>query len=62
DIHCAVGAPKESFVKISKAEDGGTEGVALWKPAKEGFRPGYTKQAMETYLKGEFVAMKTRGI
>jgi nitrate reductase alpha subunit len=58
DIHCTVGAPKESFVKISKAEDGGTEGVALWKPAKQGYRPGYTKEAMETYLKGEFIEKK----
>lgn len=56
DIHCTVGAPKESFVKISKAEDGGTEGVALWKPAKQGYRPGYTKAAMDAYLKGEFIA------
>ena len=57
DIHCTVGAPKESFVKIEKAEDGGV-GVALWKPAKDGYRPGYTREAMEIYLKGGFAEKK----
>ena len=30
--------------------------LALWKPAKEGYRPGYLNEAMKKYLKGEFVA------
>jgi nitrate reductase alpha subunit len=32
DIHCAAGAPKESVVKIAKAEDGGLGGRGPWLP------------------------------
>lgn len=53
DIHCAVGAPKESFVKFSKAEDGGVE-HALWRPAQLGFRPGHENEAMQRFLTGRF--------
>lgn len=54
DIHCTVGAPKESFIKITKAEDGGTD-HALWRPAKLGFRPGYENDIMKKYLIGGFL-------
>lgn len=54
DVHCTTGAPKESFVKISKAEPGGTK-QALWRPAHLGFRPGYENKAMKRFLKGEFI-------
>jgi nitrate reductase alpha subunit len=54
DVHCTVGAPKESCVKISKAEVGGVE-HALWRPAHLGFRPGYESEAMKRFLKGGFV-------
>ncbi|OGX33070.1 MAG: molybdopterin oxidoreductase [Omnitrophica WOR_2 bacterium RIFCSPLOWO2_02_FULL_50_19] len=55
DVHCTVGAPKESFVKISKAEDGGTVN-ALWRPAQLGLRPGYENEAMKGFLKGDFIS------
>jgi len=54
DVHGATGAPKESFVKIEKAEDGGESGVGLWAPAAEGFRPGYENDAMKRYLRGDY--------
>lgn len=53
DIHCATGAPKESFVKFTKAEPGGVQ-HALWRPARLGFRPGYENADMKTYLSGGF--------
>ncbi|MBI2069603.1 MAG: molybdopterin-dependent oxidoreductase [Elusimicrobia bacterium] len=53
DIHCTVGAPKESFVKFTKAEPGGVE-HSLWRPAQLGLRPGYESQAMKTYLAGGY--------
>ena len=56
DIHCPVGAPKESFVKISKAEDGGMNGNKLWRPAALGLRPGYENESMKKFLKGEFIS------
>ncbi len=54
DVHATTGAPKESFVKISKAEPGGMK-QALWRPAQMGFRPGYENEAMQRFLRGDFV-------
>lgn len=54
DVHGAVGAPKESFVKITKAEPGGLEGIGLWRPADKGFRPTYETVLMLRYLRGDY--------
>lgn len=56
EIHVANGAPKESFVKIEKAEDGGIGGEGLWRPAAEGLRPTYESAAMKKYLAGGYTA------
>jgi nitrate reductase alpha subunit len=56
DVHCPTGAPRESIVKITKAEPGGTEGQALWRPAAQGLRPRYESEALNTYLAGGFVS------
>lgn len=58
DVHGAVGAPKESFVKISRAEPGGETGEGVWDPAAKGYRPTYEGEAMKRYLAGEFVERK----
>jgi nitrate reductase alpha subunit len=58
DIHCPIGAPREAFVKITKAEDGGMNGIGKWRPASLGFRPTYENQAMKEYLKGKFMKKK----
>ncbi|HYG58185.1 MAG TPA: molybdopterin-dependent oxidoreductase, partial [Symbiobacteriaceae bacterium] len=55
DVHCANGAPKESFIKIEKAEAGGIDGKGLWRPAAEGFRVAYESEAMKKYLGGQFI-------
>jgi len=54
DVHCTTGAPKESFIKLTKAEDGGTD-HPLWRPALLGFRAGYENESMKKYLRGEYV-------
>ena len=54
DVHSVVGAPKESFIRVEKAEDGGFGGQALWRPAREGFRAGYESEAMKLYLAGGY--------
>ncbi len=54
DVHCPTGAPRESFVKITKAEPGGLDAKGLWRPAALGLRPGYENEAMQRYLKGGF--------
>ena len=54
DVHCPTGAPRESIVKITRAEPGGLEGVGLWRPASLGIRPRYESPEMKRYLAGEF--------
>ncbi len=54
DVHCPTGAPRESIVKITRAEPGGIDAKGLWRPAALGLRPGYENKAMQRYLKGEF--------
>jgi nitrate reductase alpha subunit len=53
DVHCPTGAPRESIVKITRAEPGGMEGKGLWRPAALGIRPRYENAAMQRYLRGE---------
>lgn len=59
DVHCPTGAPREAFVKISRAEPGGLEGKGLWRPAALGIRPRYESDAMKRYLAGGFFAGTT---
>ncbi len=54
DIHCPTGAPREAFVKITRAEPGGLEGKGLWRPAALGIRPRYESEAMKRYLAGGY--------
>jgi nitrate reductase alpha subunit len=58
DVHCPVGAPREAFVKLTKADVGGVGGKGLWRPAALGIRPSYESDAMKTYLGGKFVVVK----
>lgn len=58
DVHCVVGAPREAFVKITRAEPGGLGGKGLYRPAALGFRPTYENQAMKQYLKGQYIKKK----
>jgi nitrate reductase alpha subunit len=53
DVHCPTGAPREAFVKISRAEPGGIDGQPLWRPAALGIRPRYESDSMKRYLAGE---------
>lgn len=55
DVHCPTGAPRESIVKITRAEPGGLGGQGLWRPARLGLRPRYENEAMKRYLAGEFI-------
>ena len=55
DVHCANGAPRESFVKITKAEDGGLDGIGTWRPVELGIRPTQESEAMKRYIEGNLV-------
>jgi len=55
DVHCANGAPRESFVKLEKAESGGRDGQGEWRKFAKGGRPGTEDELMKKYLAGEFI-------
>ncbi|MBF0520826.1 MAG: molybdopterin-dependent oxidoreductase [Nitrospirae bacterium] len=55
DVHCANGAPRESFIKFSKAEDGGESGKGKWRPVTLGGRPTHESDSFKKYLSGQYV-------
>ena len=55
DVHSVSGAPKEAFIKIERAEDGGTGAAKLWRPVTLGLRPEAAGEQLIAYLKGEYV-------
>jgi nitrate reductase alpha subunit len=55
DVHCPTGAPRESIVKVTKAESGGLGGTGLWRPAALGMRPTYETALLREFIKGSFV-------
>jgi nitrate reductase / nitrite oxidoreductase, alpha subunit len=58
DVHCANGAPREGFVKISKAENGGIDGKGKWEPVNRHIRPTHEDEKMKNFVKGAFVKIK----
>lgn len=55
DIHCANGAPREGFVKITKAEHGGIGGKGVWMPVTKNIRPTYEDEKMKAYMVGGYI-------
>ncbi|MCS7284805.1 MAG: hypothetical protein NZ527_03720, partial [Hydrogenobacter thermophilus] len=55
DVHGLIGAPREGFCKIAKAEDGGIGGKGVWRPVRLGYRPMTANEMLKKYLKGEYV-------
>ncbi len=55
DSHCPTGAPREAFVKITRAEAGGIEGQGRWRPVELGLRQGVENEAFQRYLAGAMV-------
>jgi nitrate reductase alpha subunit len=58
DVHCANGAPREAFVKITRAEAGGKDGKSPWEPIALGIRPTQESDAMKRFLAGGFVKVE----
>ncbi|MBI3098580.1 MAG: molybdopterin-dependent oxidoreductase [Planctomycetes bacterium] len=52
DNHFVNTVPKETLVRIVKAEDGGLGGKGLWRPGTTGFTPGNEKPFMTKYIQG----------
>ena len=55
DNHAVNTVPKETLVKITKAEDGGLGGKGVWNPGKKGFAPDDEDDFMKQYLAGSLV-------
>ena len=61
DVHSVSGAPKEAFVKIEKAEDGGIGAQRLWRPVTLGLRPEAPSEALAAYLAGTYIKRTKKG-
>ena len=55
DNHALNTVPKETLVKITKAEDGGLGGKGAWEPTQTGLTPGHENRFMQRYLAGETI-------
>lgn len=53
DNHALNTVPKETLVKVEKAENGGLNGIGVWEPVKSGFTPGHESDFMEKYMAGD---------
>jgi len=58
DNHAINTVPKETLVKVTKAEDGGLGSKGVWEPARTGFTPGNENEVMKRYLDGGFIEEK----
>ncbi len=58
DNHGINTVPKETLVKITKAEDGGLNGVGPWLPGTTGMTPGTESDMMKRYLSGGLTTVK----
>ncbi len=55
DNHAVNTVPKETLVKVTKAEDGGLGGKGVWEPATTGYTPSAESVAMKKYIGGGFI-------
>ncbi len=55
DNHAINTVPKETLIKITKAEDGGVGGKGTWEPATRGYGPGSETPQNQLYLAGNYV-------
>jgi nitrate reductase alpha subunit len=62
DNHALNTVPKETLVKVTKAEDGGLNGKGKWESTATGFTPGHENDFMQKYLGGGTVDIKKSGV
>ncbi|HNO80088.1 MAG TPA: molybdopterin-dependent oxidoreductase [Phycisphaerae bacterium] len=55
DNHAVNTVPKETLVRVVKAEDGGLGGKGIWAPATTGLTPSNENAVMQRYLAGGFI-------
>ena len=57
DNHGVNTVPKETLVRIVKAEDGGLGGEGVWLPATTGHTVGEENDEMKRYIAGELTTV-----
>jgi len=58
DNHAVNTVPKETLVRVTKAEDGGMGGKGIWAPATTGYTPDNENDFMRRYLSGQLTTVK----
>jgi nitrate reductase alpha subunit len=58
DNHAVNTVPKETLVRVIKAEAGGLGGKGIWKPAQSGYTPDNETDSMRQYLAGGLTAVE----
>jgi nitrate reductase alpha subunit len=58
DNHAINTVPKETLIKITKAEDGGIGGKGIWEPVTHGYGPSGDTTPNRLYLAGGYVKVK----
>jgi nitrate reductase alpha subunit len=58
DNHALNTVPKETLVRVTKAEDGGLGAKGIWKPATTGYTPDNESDFMKRYLAGDLTNIK----
>ena len=59
DNHAINSVPKETLVRITRAEAGGLGGRGVWEPARTGFTPGNETDVMQQYIAGNFTRVRS---
>ena len=55
DNHAVNTVPKETLVRVTKAEDGGLGGKGVWAPATTGMAPDAEGDFMKRYMAGDTI-------
>ncbi len=58
DNHALNTVPKETLVKVTKAESGGLDGKGVWEATRTGFTPGHESDFMKKYMAGGTLDVK----
>jgi nitrate reductase alpha subunit len=58
DNHAINTVPKETLIRIVKAENGGLDGKSIWKPAASGYSPGEATEQNDRYLQGTYIQIR----
>ena len=58
DNHAVNTVPKETLIKVTRAEPGGIGGQGIWSPATTGFTPGEENETFAGYLRGDLTRVQ----